>query len=210
MQREHNMKKPSILAALAISALSINLAVAAPQDASNQIKENSVQMLKILQQANGKNDVAVRKQAENYALPYFDFTLMTRLSVGAPWNKATAAQKQTLVNEFRTMLIRTYSRQMLNYKNAQVTVKNAVAKPSSLLPSKEQIDVRATITNPGQQPVEAVFSTYQDGSKYKVFNVVFEGAFALVQGQKQQFKPILDSKGIDGLIAELKAKNGSK
>ena len=99
---------------------------------------------------------------------------------------------------------------MLNYKNAQVTVKNAVAKPSSLLPSKEQIDVRATITNPGQQPVEAVFSTYQDGNKYKVFNVVFEGAFALVQSQKQQFKPILDSKGIDGLIADLKAKNGSK
>ena len=195
------MKKPSILAALAISALSINLAVAAPQDASNQIKENSVQMLKILQQANGKNDAAVRKQAENYALPYFDFALMTRLSVGAPWNKATAAQKQTLVNEFRIML---------NYKNAQVTVKNAVAKPSSLLPSKEQIDVRATITNPGQQPVEAVFSTYQDGNKYKVFNVVFEGAFALVQSQKQQFKPILDSKGIDGLIADLKAKNGSK
>ena len=204
------MKKTSILAALAISALSINLAVAAPQDASNQIKENSTQMLKILKQANGKNDAAVRKQAENYALPYFDFTLMTRLSVGAPWNKATAAQKQTLVNEFRTMLIRTYSRQMLNYKNAQVTVKNAVAKPSSLLPSKEQIDVRATITNPGQQPVEAVFSTYQDGNKYKVFNVVFEGAFALVQSQKQQFKPILDSKGIDGLIADLKAKNGSK
>ena len=55
------MKKPSILAALAISALSINLAFAAPQDASNQIKENSVQMLKILQQANGKNDTAVRK-----------------------------------------------------------------------------------------------------------------------------------------------------
>ena len=204
------MKKSPLFAALAISALSINLAIAAPQDASNQIKENSTQMLKILKQANGKNDTAVRKQAENYALPYFDFNLMTRLAVGAPWNKATATQKQTLVNEFRTMLIRTYSRQMLNYKNAQVVVKNAVAKPSSMLPSKEQIDVRATITNPGEQPVEAVFSTYQDGNKYKVFNVVFEGVFALVQSQKQQFKPILDSKGIDGLIADLKAKNGSK
>ena len=56
------MKKSPILAALAISALSINLAVAAPQDASNQIKENSTQMLKILKQANGKNDAAVRKR----------------------------------------------------------------------------------------------------------------------------------------------------
>ena len=72
------MKKSPLFAALAISALSINLAIAAPQDASNQIKENSTQMLKILKQANGKNDTAVRKQAENYALPYFDFNLMTR------------------------------------------------------------------------------------------------------------------------------------
>ena len=43
-----------------------------------------------------------------------------------------------------------------------------------------------------------------------MFNVVFEGAFALIQNQKQQFKPILDAKGIDGLIADLKAKNGGK
>ena len=203
------MKKSVLAAALGAGILSFGIAVAAPKDASDQIKGNAAQMLEILHKANGSNDAAVRKQAENYALPYFDFNLMTRLAVGAPWNKATAAQKQTLVNEFRTMLIRTYSRQMLNYKNAQVVVKNAIAKPSSMLPTKEQIDVRATITNPGQQPVEAVFSTYQDGNKYKVFNVVFEGAFALVQSQKQQFKPILDSKGIDGLIAELKAKNGS-
>ena len=131
------MKKSPILAALAISALSINLAVAAPQDASNQIKENSVQMLKILQQANGKNDAAVRKQAENYALPYFDFTLMTRLSVGAPWNKATAAQKQTLVNEFRTMLIRTYSRQML------------LPSPAACCPAKSKLTYAPPSPTPG-------------------------------------------------------------
>ena len=168
-------------------------------------------MLEILHKANGSNDAAVRKQAENYALPYFDFNLMTRLAVGAPWNKASAAQKQELVNEFRAMLIRTYSGQMLRFKNAKVEVKNAVAKPASaLMRGKELVDVRVSIANPGEQPVEAVFSTYQDGGRYKVFNVVFEGAFALIQNQKQQFKPILDAKGIDGLIADLKAKNGGK
>lgn len=205
------MKKSVLTAALGAGILSFGIAVAAPKDASDQIKGNAAQMLEILHKANGSNDAAVRKQAENYALPYFDFNLMTRLAVGAPWNKASAAQKQELVNEFRAMLIRTYSGQMLRFKNAKVEVKNAVAKPASaLMRGKELVDVRVSIANPGEQPVEAVFSTYQDGGKYKVFNVVFEGAFALIQNQKQQFKPILDAKGIDGLIADLKAKNGGK
>ena len=205
------MKKSVLAAALSAGILSFGIAVAAPKDASDQIKGNAAQMLEILHKANGRNDTAVRKQAENYALPYFDFNLMTRLAVGAPWNKASAAQKQELVNEFRAMLIRTYSGQMLRFKNAKVEVKNAVAKPASaLMRGKELVDVRVSIANPGEQPVEAVFSTYQDGGRYKVFNVVFEGAFALIQNQKQQFKPILDAKGIDGLIADLKAKNGGK
>ena len=205
------MKKSVLAAALGAGILSFGIAVAAPKDASDQIKGNAAQMLEILHKANGSNDAAVRKQAENYALPYFDFNLMTRLAVGAPWNKASAAQKQELVNEFRAMIIRTYSGQMLRFKNAKVEVKNAVAKPASaLMRGKELVDVRVSIANPGEQPVEAVFSTYQDGGRYKVFNVVFEGAFALIQNQKQQFKPILDAKGIDGLIADLKAKNGGK
>ena len=205
------MKKSVFAAALGAGILSFGIAVAAPKDASDQIKGNAAQMLEILHKANGRNDTAVRKQAENYALPYFDFNLMTRLAVGAPWNKASAAQKQELVNEFRAMLIRTYSGQMLRFKNAKVEVKNAVAKPASaLMRGKELVDVRVSIANPGEQPVEAVFSTYQDGGRYKVFNVVVEGAVALIQNQKQQFKPILDAKGIDGLIADLKAKNGGK
>ena len=206
------MKKSAIATALAIGAMSIGLAFASPQQAVNQVRDNSNQVLAILKKANGKNDAAVRREAENYAVPYFDFDLMTRVAVGAPWNQASEAQKQELVKEHRAMLIRTYSRQMLMYKNAKVDIKSnpVVKNGGKLLGNKQIIEVHAVIQAPGQQPVQAVFSTYQDGGKYKVFNVVFEGAFALIQNQKQQFKPILDAKGIDGLIADLKAKNGGK
>lgn len=204
------MKKATWLSALSISILSINIAFASPQDASSQIKDNATHVLSILKQANGKNDAAVRKQAENYALPYFDFALMTRLSVAEYWNKANEEQKQILVSELRTLLIRTYSGQMLRYKNAQVVVKNATPKPNPSLPNKQQIDVSTIITNSGQQPIKATFSTYQSDNQYKVFNVVFEGALALVQNQKKQFKPILQTRGVEGLIADLKAKNGHK
>lgn len=205
------MKKSVLLTALSVGLLSANLALATPQQASNQIKDNAVQVLQILKKSNGNNDAAVRKQAEDYASPYFDFDMMTRVSVGAPWKQASAAQQQMLVQEFRKMLIRTYASQMLRYKNAQVDVKSGVAKDAgAMLRGKETVEVRAVITNNGEQPIQAIFSTYKDGNTYKVYNVVFEGVFNLVQSQKQQFKPILDAQGVEGLIAQLKAKNGSK
>ena len=184
------MKKMQLMTALSIGVLSINLAFATPKQAVEQVRDNAGQVLNILKQANGRNDAAVRKQAEDYATPYFDFALMTRLAVGAPWNRASEAQKQTLVQEFRKMLIRVYASQMLRYKKI--------------------VEVRATIKPTSGQPVEAVFSTYKDGNIYRVFNVSFEGVFKLVESQRQQFKPILDAKGVDGLIAELKSKNGSR
>ena len=205
------MKKSVLLTALSVGLLSANLALATPQQASNQIKDNAVQVLQILKKSNGNNDAAVRKQAEDYASPYFDFDMMTRVSVGAPWKQASAAQQQMLVQEFRKMLIRTYASQMLRYKKAQVDVKSGVAKDAgAMLRGKETVEVRAVITNNGEQPIQAIFSTYKDGNTYKVYNVVFEGVFNLVQSQKQQFKPILDAKGVEGVIAQLKAKNGSK
>ena len=41
-------------------------------------------------------------------LPHFDFTRMTRLAVGKNWRNATPEQQQSLVREFRTLLVRTY------------------------------------------------------------------------------------------------------
>lgn len=200
------MKKSILTTALGVGLLAANLAFATPQQAVEQVRGNATQVLNILKKSNGSNNDAVRREAENYATPYFDFERMTRTAVGQPWNKATAEQKQTLVKEFKTMLIRTYSQQMFNYKNAKVTVhSNPVVKNGGKV-----IDVKVTVEQAGQAPVQMVFNTVPSGGKYLVQNVVIEGAINLVVAQNKQFAPVLKSKGIDGLIAELKAKNGSK
>ena len=71
------MKKSALTAALSIGIMSIGLAFATPQQAVAQLKQNSTQVLNILQNAKNNNDVQVRRQAENYAITYFDFTRMT-------------------------------------------------------------------------------------------------------------------------------------
>ena len=196
------MKKSALLSALSIGVLSIGLAVAAPADAVNQVRSNATQVLNILQKANGSNDATVRRQAENYALPYFDFQRMTALAVGNPWRQASAAQKQALTKEFQTLLIRTYSGTMLKFKNSKVNVKdNPVVNRGG-----KEIVVRAEVVQPGGKPVNMDFTTYQSGSRYRVYNVAVEGA-SLVTVYRNQFGETIKNKGIDGLIAELKAKN---
>lgn len=196
------MKKTSFISALSIGILSISMAVAAPADAVNQIRQNATQVLSILK--NGDANTA-RQKAEAYAIPYFDFQRMTALAVGNPWRTASDAQKQALTKEFQTLLIRTYSGTMLKFKNAAVDVKG---NPIINRGGKEVI-VRVEVSQAGSKPVNMDFTTYQSGGKYRVYNVAIEGA-SLVTVYRNQFGETIKNKGFDGLIQELKNKNGGK
>ena len=165
------------------------------------MRENAAQVLSILKKADGSNDAAVRKEAENYALPYFDFQRMTAQAVGQPWTQATPAQKQALAKEFQTLLIRTYSGTMLKFKNSTVDVKN---NPVVNKGGKE-IVIRTEISQSGGKPVNMDFTTYQSGGKYRVYNVAVEGA-SLVTVYRNQFGELIAQKGIDGMIETVKNK----
>ena len=194
------MKKISFISAVSIGLLSISLAAASPSDAVGQIRQNATQVLSILK---GGDADGARRKAEAYALPYFDFQRMTALAVGNPWRQATDMQKQALTREFQTLLIRTYSGTMLQFKNAKVNVKdNPVVNKGG-----KEIVVRVEVSNSGEKPVNMDFSTYQSGSRYRVYNV--EGA-SLVTVYRGQFNETVKNKGIDGLIDELKTKNSGK
>ena len=201
------MKKSALISALSIGVMSISMAFATPQEAVSQVRTSSTEMLNILSKANGSNNASVRKQAENYAMPYFDFERMTALAVGNPWRSASAAQRKDLTEQFKTLLIRTYSGTMLKFKNASVVVKD---NPVVNRDGKEVV-VRVEVKPAGQsaQPANMDFTTYQSGNRYRVYNVAVEGA-SLVTVYRNQFGETIKSKGINGLIAELKAKNGSK
>src|SRR5574343_252780 len=61
---------------------------------------------------------------EKKVLPHFNFTHMTRLALGKEWNKASAGQQQQLTQEFKTLLVRTYSNALTSYKNQKVDRKS--------------------------------------------------------------------------------------
>lgn len=200
-----NMLKKAVLTASTV--LFCSVAFAAPADAVNQVKTNSVEILKILNKENGANADAVRLEAENYASPYFDFERMTALAVGQPWKQATAQQKQQLTAAFRAKLIRIYSGTMFQYKSAQVNVND---KPRVENNGKQVIistEVLPTANSPKSEIVHIDYTTYQNGDKYRIYDVKVEGQ-SLVTVYRNQFKEIVNKSGIDGLIAELSKESG--
>lgn len=194
------MKKSAILTALSIGVMSVSMAFANPA-AVAQVRNNSVEVMKILNQANGKNNAQVIRQAENYAAPYFDFEGMTALAVGMPWRKATAAQKSQLVALFKDRLINQYTNVMSAYKGAKVDVSDKTIQRGS------SVIVQAKITPVGKPAIDAQFMTRPSGGKYRIYNASFAGV-SPIDGYKAQFDKIIKQQGIDGLIADLKAKNG--
>ena len=88
-------------------------AFAAAQEAPDAlVKRSADEILAIIRAdkdiQNG-HSAKVVELAEEKVLPHFDFERMTRLAVGRNWNQASDPQKQALIKEFRTLLVRTYS-----------------------------------------------------------------------------------------------------
>src|SRR5699024_351450 len=81
-------------------------------------------------------------------LPHFNFTRMTMLAVGRAWRDASPPQREQLVREFRTLLVRTYTTALEQYSNQTLEV-----KPAAVQPADSEASVRTQIHQPGGQPI---------------------------------------------------------
>ena len=142
--------------------------------------------------------------AEAKVLPHFDFERMTRLAVGRNWAQATPEQKQSLVKEFRTMLVRTYSSSLSAYRNQTIEV-----KPTKMNAADKDVTVRTAVIQPGGPPIPIDYAMEKaaDGS-WKVYDVIIDGA-SLVTTYRGSFNDQIQKGGIDGLVKTLADRNRS-
>ena len=136
--------------------------------------------------------------AEAKVLPHFDFERMTRLAVGRNWRQASDAQKQSLVKEFRTLLVRTYSNSLTAYRDQAIEV-----KPTRLAAGDTEATVRTQVLQPGGPSIPIDYSMQKSASGgWKVFDVVIDGV-SLVTTYRGSFNEQIQKSGIDGLVKTL-------
>ncbi|HEY4999952.1 MAG TPA: ABC transporter substrate-binding protein [Usitatibacter sp.] len=147
------------------------------------------------------NTAKVVELAEQKVLPHFDFERMTRLAVGRNWAQANDGQKQSLVKEFRTLLVRTYSASLTQYRDQTIDV-----KPTKLAPADKEATVRTAVIQKGGPPIPIDYSMEKADSGWKVYDVVIDGA-SLVTTYRGTFNDQIQKGGIDGLVKTLQDRN---
>jgi len=196
-----------------VGALFVSMAAVVPQPACAQeapdqlVKQVAEDVLKIIEQDRELRSGSQSKMAqliEEKIVPHFDFERMTRLAVGRNWRQATPQQRTQLVDEFRILLVRSYSTAYSAYKQIEVEV-----KPLRMRPTDEDVQVRTQIKVPnGAQPVNVDYSMFKAGDTWKVYDVSVDGV-SLVTTYRNTFAEQVRQGGIDGLIKALAEMNSA-
>jgi phospholipid transport system substrate-binding protein len=143
----------------------------------------------------------LQKLIDDKVAPYVDFERMTRLSVGRGWRSASPDQRQALMKEFRSLLVRTYSGALSNVTDHQVKM-----KPFRAQPGDTDVMVRTDVVPSAGEPVQLDYRLEKTEAGWKIYDVNILGV-SLVENFKNSFASEINQGGVDGLIKKLTDRN---
>lgn len=196
------MKRLLFAAALAVLSIAPALGQAPAPDVLVQTVTNEVigiiKQDKEIQAGDTRKTIAL---VEQKVLPHFDFGRMTALAMGANWRRATPEQQKLLVEQFRTLLVRTYSTALTAYRDQVIEF-----RPLRAQPGDTEVTVRSEVKQSGTQPVTIDYSMAKSNDAWKVYDVSV-GGVSLVTTYRETFAAEVRNAGVDGLIKSLADKN---
>ena len=136
-------------------------------------------------------------------MPNVNFQRMSAAAVGPAWRQATPEQQKRLQDEFKILMVRTYSGALSQVDDQTVSI-----KPQRSAPTDTDVVVRTEIRGRGD-PIQLDYrleKTPGQGAGWKIYNLNVLGVW-LVETYRTQFAQEISAKGIDGLIATLIERN---
>ena len=191
-----------LLACVACVALPA-FAEEAPDALVKRVSQEALSVIKTDARVQAGDQQHIRDLIETKIAPYFDIDRMTSLAMGRSYRQATPEQKKRLAEEFKSLLIRTYSNALNQYRDQSIEYKPLRAEPSA-----SEVTVRTEVVRPGQTPVQIDYSMEKTPSGWKAYDVIV-GGVSLVTNYRDEFTQQVQQGGIDGLIKTLAAKNAA-
>jgi phospholipid transport system substrate-binding protein len=190
-----------------LTAMSSVVGTSVIKDPVELVRSTSGEVLRVI-----KNDNDTLKQDPSrlydlvykIILPIIDFDTFSKLTLGHYWREANAEQRRRFVNEFKGMLIRTYTKYLVDYAGTEV----------GLLPQRGRQDakrqtVATEVTVPGKRPLTVNYSFWLKNGSWKVYNVTV-GGISLVQLFRTDFAKEIDQTSLDKLIERLANTNNKR
>jgi phospholipid transport system substrate-binding protein len=147
------------------------------------------------------NAAKVGALVEAKIVPHFDFRRITQTAVGRGWRSATPEQRERLTEEFKTLLVRTYSGALAGYRDQVIEF-----KPLRASAADTEVTVKSLIRQAGAPPIAIEYDVAKADAQWKVYDVRIDG-ISLVATYRSAFAEEVSNRGVDGLISLLARKN---
>lgn len=176
-------------------------AATAPDELVRQTADEVISQLTASRDALEKDPEKLYQMVNDIVLPHFDFERMSRFVLGKHWRDATPEQQEKFVAQFKTLLVRTYATALFEYTGQEI-----VYKPFRHEEGDKKAIVKTEIQPADGPAIPIEYALAQRGEEWKVFDVRIEG-LSLVTNYRSQYGRIVQSQGVDELIASLTEKN---
>ncbi len=173
----------------------------APDALVKRVSEEILEIARNDQQIKAGNQQRIMEVVQSKIIPYVNFQRMTAMAAGRFWREATPEQQAQLTNEFRTLLIYTYSGAISQVRNQKLEF-----KPLRAAPDDTEVEVRSSVVQPRGEPIQLNYRLEKTPNSWKIYDVNILGAW-LVETYKGSFAAEISKGGIDGLIKTLAERN---
>ncbi|MFO1325685.1 MAG: ABC transporter substrate-binding protein [Burkholderiales bacterium] len=200
------MRLPVSLATLVVAFAGLagagaTLAQEAPDAMVKRVSQEVLQIIKSDPKVQAGDQQRIREVVETKLLPNFDFEKITSLAMGRNWRQATPEQQKQLIDQFRTLLVRTYSGALTQYRDQTMDYKPLRADAAAT-----DVTVKTEVIRPSQAPVQIDYGMIKTAAGWKVYDIVV-GGISLVTNYRDEFNEQIKNGGVEGLIKSLTTKN---
>ena len=203
------MKPIAQLIATAATVVFATSVIVAPARAANEapdvlvkrISADVIDTVKADKDIQSGNRNKIMELVNSKILPYVDADKMTAQAAGRFWRTATPEQQKRLSEEFRTLLVYTYSGALSQIKNETIEF-----KPMRSQPTDTDVEVRSQVNVARGEPITLNYRLAKGDGGWKIYDINVLGAW-LVETYKGTFAAEINKSGIDGLITKLADRN---
>ncbi len=174
---------------------------ATTQSAKEVVRSALDQVIEQLQSE--KEDLEVHPEhifelIQNLVVPHFDFPIMSRWILGINWNKASQDQRQAFINEFKTLMVCSYAKTLVDY-----SVKEIRYFPMQTDPISNLTMVKIEIWADGSaNAIPINYKMHISSGEWKVIDITVDGV-SLVRTYRGLFASKIRKNGLDSLITQV-------
>jgi phospholipid transport system substrate-binding protein len=201
----------TLRASFAAMVVAMLLLIAAPLQAAvgaqQLVIDTTTKVLARLKQDRAKlqaNPDLIYPLVEDLVLPHFDFHRMSIWVLGKNWRKADSRQQQQFTEQFRTLLVRTYAKALLEYTDQSINY-----LPLHAAADARRVTVRTEVVQPGGVNIPINYSMFLNRQgQWMVYDISVDGV-SLIANYRTSFASEIRQGGLDKLLTRLTALNAS-